>query len=683
MKLSYISLCGFRGFREPSRIDLTPGFTIFVGPNGSGKSTICDAIEFALLGRIRPSSDHKEKRESIHDYLWWRGAGTPKESYVELGLVTDEGETYQIRRSPSALGGSIPAELQSKLITEGSSIDNPLEQLCRTAVLRDEDITRLSVDLPEADRFDFVRAALGSTEFAVAKGRAKEVATYLGQQLTLAQHTYEVQRNAVADLTAKLSALRAEAARATDLARVEHSLRGLLASTAETSLSDLAREAESALAQGRTQADELTRLFTDLSSLQDRVHAQRTEESESQLAALSKQADDCEQVLKAAKVQLEQATASLEQAQNVSPRLFSFAQLQEHGSRVGLVDGHCPLCGTDQSEEHFASHLRSLRELIDRQNAELASRISQATNSRTQVESLQTEMSQLRAEIATLSATRSALLAEVARVSEQLESLGVVTADDVSQTLQATSKSIESLRARSLELETALSALRASQAAAQLAERELELDAARTRLTAAERTLSRLKSADAIIEESVRTILRVQGELIDEQLATLSPLLAELFLRLRPHLDWQTVRYNLRGDVRRMLSLEVGDGLNPSFVFSSGQRRAAGLAFLLAIHMSRGWCSLRTLILDDPVQHVDDYRALHLTEVLSAIRRDHRQIICTVEDAALADLLARRLRSQGEEPGSVIRLRYESQTGSRVVERRAVYAHERRVLVAN
>lgn len=74
--------------------------------------------------------------------------------------------------------------------------------------------------------------------------------------------------------------------------------------------------------------------------------------------------------------------------------------------------------------------------------------------------------------------------------------------------------------------------------------------------------------------------------MIDEQLAAVSPLLAELFQRLRPHVDWRAVRYNLRGDVRRMLSFEVGDGLNPSFVFSSGHRRAAGLAFLLAFHLS-------------------------------------------------------------------------------------------------
>jgi len=45
-------------------------------------------------------------------------------------------------------------------------------------------------------------------------------------------------------------------------------------------------------------------------------------------------------------------------------------------------------------------------------------------------------------------------------------------------------------------------------------------------------------------------------------------------------------------------------------------------------------------------QHIDDYRALNLVEVLAAVRRQGRQVIVAVEDSALADLLCRRLRSK-------------------------------------
>jgi ABC-type cobalamin/Fe3+-siderophores transport system ATPase subunit len=76
----------------------------------------------------------------------------------------------------------------------------------------------------------------------------------------------------------------------------------------------------------------------------------------------------------------------------------------------------------------------------------------------------------------------------------------------------------------------------------------------------------------------------------------------------------------------------------------------------LAIHLSRPWCRLRSLLLDDPVQHIDDYRALNLVEVLSAVRRTGRQVIVAVEDPALADVLCRRLRSTTLEAGRRFKL---------------------------
>src|SRR5207248_797567 len=80
------------------------------------------------------------------------------------------------------------------------------------------------------------------------------------------------------------------------------------------------------------------------------------------------------------------------------------------------------------------------------------------------------------------------------------------------------------------------------------------------------------------------------------------------------------------------------------------------------------WSRLRSLLLDDPVQHIDDYRALNLVEVLSAVRRNGHQVIIAVEDAALADLLCRRLRSTTVELGRRFDLGAAS-SGSAAIER--------------
>jgi ABC-type cobalamin/Fe3+-siderophores transport system ATPase subunit len=98
------------------------------------------------------------------------------------------------------------------------------------------------------------------------------------------------------------------------------------------------------------------------------------------------------------------------------------------------------------------------------------------------------------------------------------------------------------------------------------------------------------------------------------------------------------------------------------------------------MHLARHWCRWRTLILDDPVQHIDDYRAMNLVEVLCAIRRDRRQIICAVEDPALADLLCRRLRASKHEAGARVTLEPGLQGRSSIVEQVALAPAENRVL---
>lgn len=50
MKLEFVEVEGFRGFRRRARFDVPAGFMVVAGRNGVGKSTILDAIDFALTG---------------------------------------------------------------------------------------------------------------------------------------------------------------------------------------------------------------------------------------------------------------------------------------------------------------------------------------------------------------------------------------------------------------------------------------------------------------------------------------------------------------------------------------------------------------------------------------------------------------------------------------------------------
>jgi DNA repair exonuclease SbcCD ATPase subunit len=267
---------------------------------------------------------------------------------------------------------------------------------------------------------------------------------------------------------------------------------------------------------------------------------------------------------------------------------------------------------------------------------------------RTQLLAAQSELTQAAAEFAAAETKVAAAIAEAESLRAQ-ERSQVAFFDQIKLDHRfladsaALAAEIADERARLIDLERALLSLDASQAVTGLSAVESSVAELRSELEKAAETVARSQTALASAQDIQRAVIRVGAEIIDERLAQISPLLNELYQRLRPHADWKTIDYSIRGDVRRFLSLKVGDGLNPQFAFSSGQRRAVGLAFLLSVHLARGWSPLRALILDDPVQHIDDFRALQLVEVLAAFRADGRQIICAVEDSALADLLCRRL----------------------------------------
>lgn len=66
VKLRNLTLGPFRGFRAPESLDLTKQITLFYGPNGSGKTSLCEGLEYALLGEVEEAEN---KRIAARTYL--------------------------------------------------------------------------------------------------------------------------------------------------------------------------------------------------------------------------------------------------------------------------------------------------------------------------------------------------------------------------------------------------------------------------------------------------------------------------------------------------------------------------------------------------------------------------------------------------------------------------------------
>lgn len=65
-RLREFTLGPFRGFRTPEVFDLTKQVVLFYGPNGSGKTSLCEGLEYALLGEVEEAAS---KRITPRTYL--------------------------------------------------------------------------------------------------------------------------------------------------------------------------------------------------------------------------------------------------------------------------------------------------------------------------------------------------------------------------------------------------------------------------------------------------------------------------------------------------------------------------------------------------------------------------------------------------------------------------------------
>ena len=647
MILDYVEVSGFRGFRDKIRIDFGTGFTVIGGRNGVGKSTLCDAVEFALTGSINKYTIEKAALEHFSDYIWWRGGGTPEGYYVTVAFAGDNGESLVVTRSREKGASISPGQIEKTLCSD-SCPEDALRQLCKTSIIRDEWIASLSVDLSETERFDLVRSALGSVEGSDLAARASKVIASAKATHALRERAYERARTLLTDHLSRLSEARDLVSRSDD---IEVAMR-----TIAEVIPDASSGLGPRLSEGRKElVERRAKLAKDSDAVEygrevmatrrkfDAPEARR--QREATLDALTS-ATAAKDEAEAAVVQAEQ---SLAQEERTDETVASLAVLLEHGERLGLHDARCPLCAAARTAQEFESGIALARERIDSFASGVANARHALTASRANARRRLGEYSSVRDRWTTIEREEADLVGREQKYLELIEasSLDSRWANDV----DSLEKAIDAERDRLIDLERALMTIEASQVVSRTLAMEDRTNALRRNVETAASELERSQAAVAAAHMIERSVKRVHAEIIEERLAQISPLLNELYQRLRPHADWRTIDYRLRGDVRRFLSLKVGDGLNPQFVLSSGQRRAAGLAFLLSVHLARAWARWRTLVLDDPVQHIDDFRALHFVEILAACRLTGQQIVCAVEDQALAKLLCRRLLSTAEQVG--------------------------------
>ena len=665
MKLHSLNICGFRGFQEEFKIEFASGFTVITGRNGVGKSTICDAIEFALTGNIDKYKVEKSAKESLEDYLWWRGEGKAKSYFVKLQFIDEKGNIFSVKRDRVEGLNVDVSDIEDHLCESESKPSEAIQRLCRTSIIRDEWIAAYSLDLNETSRFNLVRTSLGAIDGSDYLSRSENVFKACEKELKKAEDSYEEFRLELNESLTKLTKLRDSALDTDDIKLVLDSLKN--------DFSDLPGDIKQAIAFIREIIKKRRELLSGFQELLD--EAVRIQSLRSSFESQKEKSSEVKHTIEAFKSEqkniderLLKASENLELERQADDMAAALSSLIQHGEHLGLDNGSCPLCQAERTNKEFSLGLAAARNRLRKLGGNVESAEITVDELKTEWLNISDKIMHLEAEIEKVSGLERTLRDRQERHIELAQQIGAE--NSIFSVLNEPDKLEQVyLRERSelIDLEQSLITLESSRVLDQITDLEGNIDKIRKEVDKSSKYLRKCQKALEVARNIRHEVKRTSHEIVDERLSMISPLLCELYQRLRPHSNWRNIQYHIRGDVRRFLSLMVGDDLNPQFVFSSGQRRAAGLAFLLTVYLSRLWSKWRTIILDDPVQHIDDFRALHLVEVLSTLRQSDIQIICAVEDNALANLLCRRLNNNEPNLGYIYDLDFTISGGIDVI----------------
>jgi DNA repair exonuclease SbcCD ATPase subunit len=641
MKLDFVEVAGFRGFKDKTTFNFDSGFAVLTGRNGVGKSSVFDAVDFALTGTINKYRVKGAKGGGLDSHIWWVGDGTPNEQYVHVGFVDTEGSKFAVRRSRELGLETSEKEMASRLCAPSVGPIDWAETLMQTSLIRDEMIAALSLDLTEQERFSAVQAAMGGLKNTDHSDRTRAIVKAAETALSQQEQKVNAVQGELGRTLGSLTEIQSLVANSSEIVEAEKLVGSVLDRKLQMNVEGIS-ELRAIISDRRRSIEPLEGAATSLERIDQSLNYLNSSEGKAELDRRMKERDRLADSRSVALQQLATAEAqyTAEQQQNVL--IFHMTALLEHGEAIGLVEGHCPLCDALRQQGEFDIALTSLR----RQLAERGVRAQQLS---TALDSARQSLSEIETQFKLATDAYTALTSEQARISQEQQRIGSILKqwgmDPTTSKLSLLRETILRRKEEIATLDQALVMAQASTATDRLLTTQNRVGHLRGSSEAETARLDSLARALEVAKQIDKANKVVANELLTEQFETVLPLLKELYLRLRPHSEWQEIETDIAGHVRASLNFTVGDGKNPQFLFSSGQRRTAGIAFLLAIHLSRPWCTFETLLLDDPVQHIDDYRALNLVEVLASIRRTGRQVIVAVEDNALADVLCRRLRS--------------------------------------
>ncbi|MGC5172101.1 AAA family ATPase [Microbacterium sp. DT81.1] len=680
----------FRGFRDYQEFDLDASAVIVTGPNGTGKTSFFDAMQWCLVGSIERLEGLRSRRSIEHIVNQFR---VPDRAMVELELVA-AGRRFTVRRSgdqsgstlefreagaPSRFGDEATRALHNALVG-GSELT--LDGLLSTSGLMQQDVMRSVLEAKPAERYRHLSAVLGLGRLEDFEDAVREAAHDAKSRADAARLTLE---RSEADLNHSRSRLDTQERLALATPQFDSMRQGLLDAIAVPSsgvtldfsslhfrdvdsfaaAADLISSAIEAVEQlDRTR--ERARLLTD---------GEPMDSTELDINAATAARDDAGRSVGRKREALTEASRELDIARNAGESMARLAAVA-----IPLLSDKCPVCGQHIDRAHVERELLSisaetqtvlaLTETLATAREELANAESQLASAE-QIVQQQTAALRRRVE-------RDRAIERVAHDEVAVRALKpAITFDEDREGLLpgGTGPAVDRLqvirgRIRDLisTVDSAVSQSGVERARSEIHSLEDAVASRRERATLeANRSRELKKLADAAVDARVAVT--------NQRFEAVQPLVADIYRRLDPHpvfkeLEFELDTYYRRGTTTPIVRDEVtGVTADPLLVFSTSQANIAALSYFLAMGWSAGSDALPFILLDDPVQSMDDVNVLGFADLCRHLRQD-RQLIISTHERRFANLLERKLAPRAENETTKVIQFVAWDRGGPVVERR-------------
>jgi DNA repair exonuclease SbcCD ATPase subunit len=662
MRLVSLEVSGFRGFPRRQEFDLNADAVVVVGSNGNGKTSLLDGILWALSGRIPRLATEDDRLVSLYSETGQaRVALRLRNQESNRGLTVtrsfDGKEARFTLETPegSFQGPSAEGRLIDLIWPDAASASDPREALASVltrSVYLEQDLIRQFVEAAtKEERFNAISELVGAgrvTELQSSLEQAKRAWSTVTNQR---QDELRLLRERLTTIDARLAEMETRMLSGPPSISSEEWTQwwaklkevGVRAVPVEPGT----REAPSAIDAAIKQLDALRRsserraqalaaLRAEIANLARRDGTD-VEPLRHKVATLNAKQDDLKSRIAEEQGRLADIRRQQAELKEKNEQLRALASLA-----LKHLSDHCPVC--EQTYDREATRLR-LEEMA-------SSGRDQTLAERGLPDTLTNLLDQLASNDKELAAAESSLrfteqaLAEghimEQSISKRLDEFGMKATDNRGAFLDSADRETENLLTSVIGLQRAGESLslRLSESSAAAAMNDLrrEAETLRREQASREKTILDRNLTGDLGQRVIEALREASSAVVQERLRQIGPLLQSIWTRIDPHPAFRIVTFfsqvfRGKGQLSTMLTdpIEEKESVQPAAVLSSSQLNALAVSVFLALNLGVPRPPLNLVMLDDPLQSLDDVNLLGLVDLFRRTRA-RRQLLISTHD---------------------------------------------------